>query len=112
MAKNYLSDEELSQLNAITTSFLDLAESRARRHIVTTMEDWKNRLKLLLETMDYDAKSSAGKVLQEEAREKACSAYEKYKVIQDRSYISDFDRFNSGNDDDTPLLPFDIDPKE
>lgn len=75
----------------------------------TTMEDWKNRLKLLLETMDYDAKSSAGKVSQEEAREKAYSEYEKYKVIQDRSYISDFDRFNSGNDDDTPLLPFDID---
>ena len=48
VAKNYLSDEELSQLNAITISFLDLAESRARRHIVTTMEDWKNRLKLLL----------------------------------------------------------------
>ena len=112
VAKNYLSDEELSQLNAITTSFLDLAESRARRHIVTTMEDWKNRLKLLLETMDYDAKSSAGKVSQEEAREKAYSEYEKYKVIQDRSYISDFDRFNNGNDDDTPLLPFDIDPKE
>lgn len=112
VAKNYLSDEELSQLNAITTSFLDLAESRARRHIVTTMEDWKNRLKLLLETMDYDAKSSADKVSQEEAREKAYSEYEKYKVIQDRSYISDFDRFNSGNDDDTPLLPFDIDPKE
>ncbi len=105
-------DEELSQLNAITTSFLDLAESRARRHIVTTMEDWKNRLKLLLETMDYDAKNSAGKVSQEEAREKAYSEYEKYKVIQDRSYISDFDRFNSGNDDDTPLLPFNIDPKE
>ena len=76
------------------------------------MEDWKNRLKQLLETMDYDAKSSAGKVSQEEAREKAYSEYEKYKVIQDRSYISDFDRFNSGNDDDTPLLPFDIDPKE
>lgn len=78
----------------------------------TTMEDWKNRLKLLLETMDYDAKSSAGKVSQEEAREKAYSEYEKYKVIQDRFYISDFDRFNSGNDDDNPLLPFDIDPKE
>ena len=112
VAKNYLSDEELSQLNAITTSFLDLAESRARRHIVTTMADWKNRLKLLLETMDYDAKSSAGKVSQEEAREKAYSEYEKYKVIQDRSYISDFDRFNSGNDGGTPLLPFDIEPKE
>lgn len=78
--------------------------------MVTTMEDCKNRLKLLLETMDYDAKSSAGKVSQE-VREKAYSEYEKYKVIQDRSYISDFDRFNSGNDDDTPLLPFDIDPK-
>ena len=77
VAKNYLSEDELSQLNAITTSFLDLAESRARRHIVTTMEDWKNRLKLLLETMDYDAKSSAGKVSQEEAREKAYSEYEK-----------------------------------
>lgn len=79
--------------------------------MVTTMEDCKNRLKLLLETMDYDAKSSAGKVSQE-VREKAYYEYEKYKVIQDRSYISDFDRFNSGNDDDTPLLPFDIDPKE
>ena len=75
-------DEELSQLNAITTSFLDLAESRARRHIVTTMEDWKNRLKLLRETMDYDAKNSAGKVSQEEVREKAYSEYEKlFKTV-------------------------------
>lgn len=72
----------------------------------------ENRLKLLLETMDNDAKSSAGKGSQEEAREKAYSEYEKYKVIQGRSYISDFDRFNSGNDDDTPILPFNIDPKE
>ena len=112
VAKNYLSEDELSQLNTITTSFLDLAESRARRHIITTMDDWKQRLQQFLATMDYDPKSSAGKVSQEEAREKAYSEYEKFKVIQDRSYISDFDRFNNGNDDDTPLLPFDIDPKE
>lgn len=112
VAKNYLSEDELSQLNTITTSFLDLAESRARRHIITTMDDWKQRLQQFLATMDYDAKSSAGKVSQEEARDKAYSEYEKFKVIQDRSYISDFDRFNNGNDDDTPLLPFDIDPKE
>ena len=112
VAKNYLSEDELSQLNTITTSFLDLAESRARRHIITTMDDWKQRLLQFLATMDYDAKSSAGKVSQEEARDKAYSEYEKFKVIQDRSYISDFDRFNNGNDDDTPLLPFDIDPKE
>ncbi len=111
VAKNYLSEDELSQLNTITTSFLDLAESRARRHIITTMDDWKQRLQQFLATMDYDAKSSAGKVSQEEARDKAYSEYEKFKVIQDRSYISDFDRFNNGNDD-TPLLPFDIDPKE
>ena len=112
VAKNYLSDEEVSQLNMITTSFLDFAESRARRRIVTTMEDWKNRLQQFLATMDYEANPSAGKVSQEEAREKAYSEYEKFKLIQDRSYISDFDRFNSGNDDDAPLLPFDIDPKE
>lgn len=112
VAKNYLSEDELSQLNTITTSFLDLAESRARRHIITTMDDWKQRLQQFLATMDYDPKSSAGKVSQEEARDKAYSEYEKFKVIQDRSYISDFDRFNNGNDDDTPLLPFDIDPKE
>lgn len=112
VAKNYLSEDELSQLNTITTSFLDLAESRARRHIITTMDDWKQRLQQFLATMDYDSKSSAGKVSQEEARDKAYSEYEKFKVIQDRSYISDFDRFNNGNDDDTPLLPFDIDPKE
>ena len=112
VAKNYLSEDELSQLNTITTSFLDLAESRARRHIITTMDDWKQRLQQFLATMDYDPKSRAGKVSQEEARDKAYSEYEKFKVIQDRSYISDFDRFNNGNDDDTPLLPFDIDPKE
>lgn len=46
VAKNYLSDEELSQLNVITTSFLDFAESRARRHIITTMEDWKKMIKI------------------------------------------------------------------
>ena len=110
VAKNYLSDAELSQLNVITTSFLDLAETRARRHIITTMEDWRKRLSQFLAAMDYEADlSAAGKVSQEEAKTKAYSEYEKYKLIQDRSYISDFDRFNDDNNN-TPLLPFDINP--
>ena len=111
VAKNYLSDTELYQLNGITTSFLDFAETRAQRHIITTMEDWRKRLAQFLAAMDYEANPSAGTVSQDEARAKAYGEYEKYKLIQDRSYISDFDRFNNGNDD-MPLLPFDLNPKE
>lgn len=111
VAKNYLSDTELNQLNGITTSFLDFAETRAQRHIITTMEDWRKRLAQFLAAMDYEANPSAGTVSQDEARAKAYGEYEKYKLIQDRSYISDFDRFNNGNDD-MPLLPFDLNPKE
>ena len=109
VAKNYLSDSELSQLNLITTAFLDMAESRASRHIVSTMDDWKKFLQQYLATMDYELCDTAGKVTQEEARDKAYREYEKYKLIQDKSYISDFDRFNEGNDE-TPLLPFDLNP--
>ena len=111
VAKNYLSDTELNQLNGIATSFLDFAETRAQRHIITTMEDWRKRLAQFLAAMDYEANPSAGTVSQDEARAKAYGEYEKYKLIQDRSYISDFDRFNNG-DDDMPLLPFDLNPKE
>ena len=66
----------------------------------------QQRLEQFLATMDYQVQDSAGKVSQEEAREKAYGEYEKYKVIQDRSFISDFDRFNNGD----KLLPFDINP--
>ena len=59
--------------------------------------------------MDYELCDTAGKVTQEEARDKAYREYEKYKLIQDKSYISDFDRFNDGNDE-TPLRPFDLNP--
>ena len=106
VAKNYLSDKEVLELNGITNAFLEFAEQRAQRHIITTMADWKQRLEQFLATMDYQAQDSAGKVSQEEAREKAYGEYEKYKVIQDRSFISDFDRFNDGD----KLLPFDINP--
>lgn len=108
VAKNYLSDKELSQLNLVTTAFLDMAEARAERHIVSTMEDWKKFLVQHLRNYDYEPCDTAGKVSQEDARDKAYSEYEKYKMIQDKSYISDFDRFNESNDDN-PLLPFDLD---
>lgn len=106
VAKNYLSDKEIFELNGVTNAFLEFAELRAQRHIITTMEDWKQRLEQFLGTMDYKAQDTAGKVSQEAAREKAYGEYEKYKVIQDRSFISDFDRFNNGD----KLLPFDINP--
>lgn len=111
VAKNYLSDAELSQLNLITTAFLDTAESRAQRHIVSTMDDWKQFLQQYLATMGYEQCDTSGKVSQEEARDKAYSEYEKYKLIQDQSYISDFDRFNEGNDGNS-LLPFDLNPSK
>ena len=114
VAKNYLSEKELSELNSITTSFLDFAESRARRHVITTMEDWKHRLEQFLTMNDYKTTESAGTVSQEEAREKAYGEYDKFKVIQDRTFVSDFDKFNgeSVSGSDTPLLPFDINPKD
>lgn len=111
VAKNYLSDTELSQLNLITTAFLDTAESRAQRHIVSTMDDWKKFLQQYLATMGYEQCDTAGKVSQEEARDKAYSEYEKYKQIQDQSYISDFDRFNESNDGNS-LLPFNLNPSK
>lgn len=111
VAKNYLSDKELSQLNLITTAFLDMAEARAERQIVSTMEDWRQFLLQHLKNYDYEPCDTTGKVSQEEARDKAYSEYEKYKLIQDKSYISDFDRFN-GYNDNNPLLPFNLNPNK
>lgn len=106
VVKNYLTEEELSQLNRITTSFLDFAELRAERHIITTMNDWKQCLQHFLTVSNYETTETAGSISQDEAQEKAYNEYEKYKIIQDRSFISDFDRYNNGDN----LLPFDIDP--
>lgn len=87
----------------------------ARRHIVTTMDDWRQRLEHFLSMNDYKAVVSAGTISQEEARDKVYSEYDKFKVIQDRTFVSDFDRFNYiacnvTSEPDAPLLPFDINP--
>ena len=91
IAKNYLSKEELEQLELIVSAFLDLAESRAKRNIPMTMEDWATRIDKFLLADDRDILKDAGKISHEIARDKALTEFEKYRVKQDRLYKSDFD---------------------
>ena len=91
IAKNYLTKEELEQLELIVTAFLDLAEARARRHIPMTMEDWATRIDKFLLSDDRDILKDAGKISHEIACDKALTEFEKYRIKQDRLYKSDFD---------------------
>lgn len=93
VAKNYLSEDELQQLSRMVSAYLDLAESMALRHIPMTMEDWESRLNGFLSLMDRDVLADAGKVSAEMARIHAETEWEKYRIVQDRLYQSDFDRF-------------------
>ena len=92
IAKNYLKKEELEQLELIVSAFLDLAEARAKRNIPMTMEDWANRIDKYLLSDDRDVLKDAGKISHEIAKEKALTEFEKYRVIQDKLYKSDFDK--------------------
>lgn len=92
VAKNYLSDTEVSQLDRLSSAFLDFAELRAQKKIMTTMEDWRKKLNAFLTMSDYDVLDNAGAISNEEAKSKAYDEYEKYKLIQDSSYLSDFDK--------------------
>jgi hypothetical protein len=92
VAKNYLSDKEVTQLNRISTAFLDLAEDRADRHLITTMAEWKQQLERFMTMYDYEVLEGAGTVSAEEAKEKAYGEYDKFRLIQDREYLSDFDK--------------------
>jgi len=92
IAKNYLSREEIESLGRIVNAYLDLAEERARRNIPMTMEDWAKRLDLFLEFDDREILSDSGKVSAKLAREHAESEFEKYRIVQDRLFESDFDR--------------------
>ena len=92
VAKNYLSDKEVTQLNRISTAFLDLAEDRADRHLITTMAEWKQQLERFMTMYDYKVLEGSGTVSAEEAKEKAYGEYDKFRLIQDREYLSDFDR--------------------
>lgn len=91
-AKNYLSAEELESLGRIVNAYLELAEDRAKRHIPMTMEDWATRLDKFLEFDERDVLQNAGSISAKIAKDHAESEFEKYRVIQDKLFESDFDK--------------------
>lgn len=103
IAENYLKKSELEDMGRIVNSFLDLAEDMAKRHIPMTMEDWAKRIDKFLDLTDRPVLTDSGHVSAEQAKEYAETEFEKYRVIQDKLFQSDFDRFNDDN-----LLPLDI----
>ena len=95
--KNYLSLDEVKDLNEIVTMYLDYATRQARRRIPMTMADWASKLDAFLKFNEADILQDKGKVTAEIAKAFAESEFEKYRVIQDRTYESDFDRFHEEN---------------
>lgn len=92
IAKNYLNEEHLKALERIVTAYLDLAESRAQNRVVLNMKDWDKFLVQFLELADYPLLKDNGMISMLEAKLKAESEYEKFRIVQDENYISDFDR--------------------
>ncbi len=92
VAKNYLTESEMAQLQRLVSAYLDLAEDMALRQIPMTMQDWETRLNRFIEMTDRDILQDAGKVTAEIARAHAESEFEKYRITQDRLFESDFDR--------------------
>ena len=91
-AKNYLDEKEIKNLNNLVNLFLDIAENNAERNISMSMNDWKNEVETSLKLFHYDILEGKGKISAETARQKAKIEYEKYKVIQDKKFVSDFDK--------------------
>ena len=92
IAKNYLDEKEIKNLNNLVNLFLDIAENNAERNIAMYMDDWKNEVENALKVFHYEVLDGKGKISHEKAKEKAFGEYEKYKVIQDSNYVSDFDK--------------------
>lgn len=98
VAKNYLSDHELGQMQRIVSAYLDMAEVQAARHIPMTMEDWEQRLNGFLTLWDREILQDAGRVSAALAKRHAETEFEKHRIVQDRTYRSDFDRFSALED--------------
>lgn len=94
VAKNYLTENELKQMERIVSAYLDMAEDMAIRQIPMTMEDWQNRLNRFLTMWDREILKDTGTVTMELTKEYALTEFEKYRIIQDKLYESDFDKFN------------------
>ncbi|ROS81520.1 cell filamentation protein Fic [Muribaculaceae bacterium Isolate-036 (Harlan)] len=103
IAKNYLKEVELADMGRLVNAVLDMAERMAQRHIPMTMEDWAKRIDIILEASGDAVLTDAGKITAEFAKSFAESEFEKYRIIQDKLFQSDFDRFNNDN-----LIPLDI----
>ena len=108
IAKNYLKQNELEDMGRIVTAVLEFAESRAKRHIPMTMEDWAKRIDAYLSSDERPLLNHAGSVTHEYAKLFAETEFEKYRIIQDRLFRSDFDRF-AGGEEELPPLPQDGD---
>ncbi len=93
IAKNYLSDFEMEQLQRIVSAYLDMAELMAMRNIPMTMEDWEKRLNGFLQLMDREVLQDAGKVSAALAKQHAETEFEKYRIIQDELFLSDYDKY-------------------
>ena len=104
IAKNYLKENELDDMGKLVNSILDFAQRMADRHIPMTMEDWAKRIDIVLEAGGDAVLNDAGKITAEYAKEYAESEFEKYRIIQDRLFKSDFDKFDEGDN----LLPLDL----
>lgn len=93
IAKNYLSEYELGQLNRMVTSYLDFAENMTQRKIPLTMKDWETRLNTFIEMFEYGLLNDAGKVSTAIAKLHAETEFEKYRIVQDRLFMSDYDKY-------------------
>ena len=105
IAKNYLKEAELADMGLLVNGVLELAERMAKRHIPMTMEDWAKQIDTILAAGGNEVLQTTGQVSAEQAKEHAETEFEKYRIIQDRLFQSDFDRFMDA-------LPFEIGPKE
>ncbi|MGN0834753.1 MAG: virulence RhuM family protein [Candidatus Spyradosoma sp.] len=93
VAKNYLSETEMRELNRMVSAYLDFAESMAKRRIPLTMQDWETRLNRFIEMFEFGLLKDAGTVTAEAAKLHAETEFEKYRIVQDRLFVSDYDRF-------------------
>ena len=103
IAKNYLTEKELHNFDRIVSMYLDYAELQAERHIPMSMEDWEKKLNAFLNFNEYNLLNNIGTVSAQVAKAFAETEFEKYRIIQDKLFKSDFDRFNNNN-----LLDFDL----
>ncbi len=92
VAKNYLTENEMAQLQRLVSAYLDVAEDMALRKIPMTMQDWETRLNKFIEATDREILQDAGKVTAKIAKAHAESEFEKYRIVQDQLFVSDFDK--------------------